>query len=64
MADTTTKFDQIKYQTAYNKEHYDTLGLMLPKGMKSVIKDYAKSAGVSVTKYVVEAIEFYHANNT
>ena len=57
-----SKFDQIKYQAAYNKEHYDTLGLMIPKGMKDVIKSSAKSKGVSVTKYVLNAIEFYDKN--
>ena len=57
----TEKFNQIKYQQEYNKTHYDTLAVMIPKGMKSKIKDYAKSEGLSVAKYVVKAIESYES---
>ena len=54
-----TKFDQIKYQAEYNKQHYDTVAINVPKGMKDQIKEYAKSENLSVTKYVLKTIEFY-----
>ena len=54
-----TKFDQIKYQAEYNKQHYDTVAINVPKGMKDQIKEYAKAENLSVTKYILKTIEFY-----
>lgn len=52
-------FDQIKYQTEYNKQHYDSITIMIPKGMRDQIKEYAKAENLSVTKYILKTIEFY-----
>lgn len=54
-----TKFNQIKYQAEYNKQHYDTVAINVPKGMKDQIKEYAKAENLSVTKYILKTIEFY-----
>ena len=54
-----TKFDQIKYQAEYNKQHYDTVAINIPKGMRDQIKEYAKAENLSVTKYILKTIEFY-----
>jgi len=54
-------FDQIKYQAEYNKQHYDTVAINVPKGMRCQIKEYAKSENLSVTKYILKTIEFYES---
>ena len=40
-------FDQIAYQNAYNKEKYDRITLMLPKGQKELLLEEAKKRGFS-----------------
>ena len=51
------KFDQIKYQNEYNKETYDRISLLVPKGRKEVIKAYATSKGKSMNEFINMAIE-------
>lgn len=50
-------FDAIKYHNSYNKANYDTIQITVPKGCGKVIKDEAKFRGISVTKYIVHALE-------
>lgn len=50
------KFDQIKYINQYNKENYDRIYLMVPKGKKEAIKAKAKAAGKSINEYINIAI--------
>lgn len=50
-------FDQISYQNSYNKEKYDRISLMLPKGEKDRIKTAAAAAGESVNEYINKAIK-------
>ena len=54
-----SEFNQIKYQTEYNKQHYDSITIMIPKGMRDLVRGYAKSENLSVTKYILKTIEFY-----
>ncbi len=49
-------FNQISYQNSYNKEKYDRISLMLPKGEKDRIKTAAAAAGESVNEYINKAI--------
>ena len=49
-------FNQISYQNSYNKERYDRISLMLPKGEKDRIKTAAAAAGESVNEYINKAI--------
>ena len=56
---TDSEFNQIKYQTEYNKKHYDSITIMIPKGMRDQVRGYAKSENLSVTKYILKTIEFY-----
>ena len=51
------KFDQIEYQNEYNKEKYDRISLMVPKGKKDIIKAHAKAKGQSVNEFINLAIE-------
>lgn len=41
----------------YMKENTDDIRLRVPKGTKDRWKDAASAAGVSMTQYVVEAVE-------
>ncbi len=50
-------FNQISYQNSYNKEKYDRISLMLPKGEKDRIKTAASAAGESVNEYINKAIK-------
>lgn len=50
-------FNQISYQNSYNKEKYDRISLMLPKGEKDQIKTAAVAAGESVNEFINKAIK-------
>ena len=51
------EFNQIKYQNNFNKENYDRIEFITPKGKKAVIKDAAKAAGQSTSEYINQAID-------
>lgn len=50
-------FDQISYIAEYNKANYDVVRATVPKGKGKVIKDFAKTQGVSVSQLIVDALE-------
>lgn len=50
-------FDQIKYQSEYNKKNYDRIEIKVQKGKKEVIKVAAAAAGQSVNEYICQAID-------
>lgn len=53
-----TGFKQIKYNNEFNKNNYDRIPIMIPKGMKEVLQKYAKENGYkSVNNMVIIAIE-------
>lgn len=41
----------------YRKKNYDRLEVILPAGSKDQLKQLAAAAGVTVSRYIVEAIE-------
>lgn len=45
-------FDQIKYQNEFNKQRYDRINLMVPKGKKDELKQAASKQGISVNEYI------------
>ena len=45
------------YNNDFNREKYDRISLMAPKGRKEQIKEAAKLAGISVNAWINEAIE-------
>lgn len=53
-------FDQIQYKNAYNRDNYDRVTILFPKGKGKVIKDFAKSKGKSTTQVVIEALEEFY----
>lgn len=50
--------DAQKEATArYNKKTYDRIDVIVPKGKRQVIKDFAASQGKSLNKFICDAIE-------
>ena len=41
----------------YNRKSYDTLLLVMPKGAREQIKQKAAADGISVNRYILEALE-------
>ena len=42
---------------AYKAANYDRLELSLPRGAKSQLKEISRAAGVSLNRYILEAVE-------
>lgn len=52
------QFDQIKYQNEYNKQKYDRITIMAPKGKKEAIQEAARACGMrSVNEFILAAVE-------
>lgn len=50
-------FDKVKYNNSFNKEQYDRVSLMLPKGKKDIIKEHAQRNGESTNAFINRAID-------
>ena len=46
-------FNQFEYQNAYNKEKYDRITILVPNGKKSIIKEAAAAAGMSMNEFIL-----------
>lgn len=53
---TKKQFDR---QNTFNKENYDKVSLMLPKGQKAELQAIAKAKGQSLNAYINSAIQAY-----
>ena len=55
-----TKYsDTQKEATArYNKKAYDRIDVIVKKGQRQIIKDFAASQGKSLNKFICDAIEY------
>ena len=56
--------DMAKYSDAqkeatarYNKKAYDRIDVIVPKGKRQIIKDFAASQGKSLNRFICDAIE-------
>ena len=50
--------DAQKEATArYNKKNYDRINVIVPKGKRQIIKDFAASQGKSLNRFICDAIE-------
>lgn len=47
------EFNQFRYQNNYNKDKYDRVTILLPKGKKEELKALAKDRGQSVNEYIL-----------
>lgn len=50
-------FDQNAYKTDFQRENYDRVVALIPKGKGKAIKEYASSQGKSVSQVIIEALE-------
>ncbi|MBQ7801855.1 MAG: antitoxin [Oscillospiraceae bacterium] len=51
--------DAQKEATArYNKKAYDRIDLIVKKGQRQIIKDFAASQGKSLNRFICDAIEY------
>ena len=41
----------------YNKKAYDRIDVVVPKGQRQVIKDFAASQGKSLNRFILDAVE-------
>lgn len=55
--DENHQFVLSEYRSSYIKEHYDSIHVVLPKGRKEIISKKAKSAGMSLSAYILSLIE-------
>ena len=51
------KFNKTKYQNEYNKQKYDSLRIVVPKGTKAKLQNYCKSQGISLNKLINNYID-------
>ena len=50
--------DAQKEATArYNKKTYDRINIIVRKGQRQLIKDYAASQGKSLNRFILDAVE-------
>lgn len=50
-------FDQIKYQNDYNKQKYERMTILFPKGKKERVKNRATILNKSVSGYLNDLID-------
>ena len=51
-------YDSQKEATArYNKKAYDRINIIVKKGQRQIIKDYAASQGKSLNRFILDAVE-------
>jgi len=52
-------YDSQKEATArYNKKAYDRINVIVKKGQRQVIKDFAASQGKSLNRFICDAVEY------
>ena len=52
-------YDSQKEATArYNKKTYDRINIIVKKGQRQIIKDFAASQGKSLNRFICDAIEY------
>ncbi|HIR65210.1 MAG TPA: antitoxin [Candidatus Faecousia faecigallinarum] len=47
----------------YNKKAYDRISIVVPKGKRQVIADFAKRQGKSVNRFINDAIDIQMAES-
>lgn len=51
-------YDSQKEATArYNKKTYDRINIIVKKGQREIIKEFATSQGKSLNRFVLDAVE-------
>ena len=55
--DDKKQFDQFKYQNEFNKNNYDRITVLVPKGKKAEWQAQAKAEGLSLSAWIIRKIE-------
>lgn len=42
----------------YNKKTYDRINVIVKKGQRQIIKDFAASQGKSLNRFILDAVEY------
>lgn len=51
-------YDSQKEATArYNKKAYDRINIIVKKGQRQIIKDFAASQGKSLNRFILDAVD-------
>jgi len=53
-------FDQNQYINDWKRQNREKICAELPKGKRQLVKDCAKKKGMSVSRFIVEALENYY----
>ena len=53
-------FDQNQYINDWKRRNYDEVRVLIPKGKKETIEKMAKVKGLSVSRFIVEALENHY----
>lgn len=53
-------FDSNAYKTDFQRQNYDRIVALIPKGKGKEIKAFAQARGKSVSQIIVEALEEYY----
>ncbi len=57
------KFDKVKYNNDFNKTKYDSLRIVVPKGVKAKLQQYCKNQGLSLNKLINNYIDTLPLDN-
>lgn len=52
-----SEFNSTKYKNDFNKAKYDSLRIVVPKGVKAELQQYCKEQGISLNKLINNYIE-------
>ena len=50
-------FNKVEYNNNFNKAKYDSLRIVVPKGVKPLLQEYCKSQGISLNKLINNYIQ-------
>lgn len=48
----------------YNKKAYDRINVVVPKGKRQQITDFAKAQGKSLNRFIIDAIDYQMGLNS
>ena len=50
-------FNKVEYNNNFNKTKYDSLRIVVPKGIKPLLQEYCKKQGISLNKLINNYIQ-------
>ncbi len=51
------KFDKVKYDNGYAKEHFDCVMIEVKKGNREILRKYAEEHGTNMNAVMISALE-------